>query len=185
MEALINKVDNTWTLFLDRDGVINTRLVDDYIKKWNEFEFLSGVLDSIKIFSSLFGRIFIVTNQQGIGRGIMTEDDLNIIHTNMILKINDFGGRIDKIYHCPHLKESNSKMRKPEIGMGLKAKQDFKEIDFNKAIMVGDSIPDMIFGRRLGMKTIYISDDFMAHKNQTELMDYVYPSLFDFAKNFK
>ena len=185
MDSIIKKVDKTWTLFLDRDGVINVRLVDDYIKNWNEFKFLPGVLDAFNIFSQVFGRILIVTNQQGIGRGIMTEEDLEIIHTNMLLKINEAGGRVDKIYHSPYLKETNSKMRKPEPGMGLKAQKNFKEIDFNKSIMVGDSIADMFFGKRLGMKTAFISDDIMAHKNHYDVVDNVYISLYDFAKNFK
>jgi len=68
--------NKSWTLFLDRDGVINERIVDDYVKNPSEFDFLPGVLQAIKIFTGVFGNIFIVTNQQGIGKGIMSEDDL-------------------------------------------------------------------------------------------------------------
>ena len=67
----IGKIDKSWTLFLDRDGVINVRLIDDYVKNINEFEFLPGVLEAFKIFSEKFGRIIIVTNQQGVGKGLM------------------------------------------------------------------------------------------------------------------
>ena len=76
------------------DGVINTRLVDDYVKTWKEFEFIEGVLESISIFSKEFDRIFIVTNQQGIGKGIMSEGDLDKIHKRMIEEIEAKGGRI-------------------------------------------------------------------------------------------
>jgi D-glycero-D-manno-heptose 1,7-bisphosphate phosphatase len=185
MDSLIQKVDKTWSLFLDRDGVINVRIVGDYIKKWDDFKFLPGVLDAVNIFSNYFGRIVVVTNQQGIGKGLMSENDLNHIHTIMSAKIEKAGGRIDKIYHSPYLNEAGHQMRKPDIGMGLEAQKDFNEIDFNKSIMVGDSINDMLFGKRLGMTTVFISDDFMSHKKHSDSIDFVFSSLIDFANNFK
>ncbi|MFA5541921.1 MAG: HAD-IIIA family hydrolase, partial [Bacteroidales bacterium] len=106
-------LSNYKTLFLDRDGVINTRLVDDYVKTWKEFEFIEGVLEAISIFSKEFDRIFIVTNQQGIGKGIMSEEDLDKIHSRMIEEIEAKGGRIDKIYFCKHLAKENHIDRKP------------------------------------------------------------------------
>jgi len=152
-------LSNYKTLFLDRDGVINTRLVDDYVKTWKEFEFIEGVLEAISIFSKEFDRIFIVTNQQGIGKGIMSEEDLDKIHSRMIEEIEAKGGRIDKIYFCKHLAKENHIDRKPRVGMGLRARKDFREIRFKRSIMVGDSISDMKFGKRLKMKTVYISSD--------------------------
>ncbi len=74
------EIDESWTLFLDRDGVINRRLMGDYVKSLDEFEILPGVLGAIKNFSKKFGRIVIVTNQQGIGKGLMTNEDLNAVH---------------------------------------------------------------------------------------------------------
>ena len=94
-------IDDTWCLFLDRDGVINKRVEGDYIKKWEEFEFLPGVLEALHIFSGVFDKIFVVTNQQGIGKGLMTEIDLEHIHDEMIQEIKINGGRINKIYHSP------------------------------------------------------------------------------------
>ena len=139
------KINRGATLFLDRDGVINKRLVGDYVKKWNDFEFLPGVLDAFATFSSYFDKIFIVTNQQGIGKGLMTEADLQQIHHQMIFEIEKAGGRIDGIYFCPDLKDSHSFMRKPNIGMALKAKKDFPMINFKNSVMVGDSVSDMLF----------------------------------------
>ena len=66
------KIDRGWTLFLDRDGVINRRIVDDYVKSWDQFKFLPGVPDAIKRLAGVFGRIIVVSNQQGIGIGLMT-----------------------------------------------------------------------------------------------------------------
>jgi len=151
-------IDKSWSLFLDRDGVINKRLMDDYVKSIDEFEFLNGVPEAFKKFSEVFGRIFVITNQRGIAREIMTEKDLEIVHNFMINGIKNHGGRIDKIYFCPHDRDENCGCRKPDIGSALKAKQDFPEVDFNKSIMVGDTSPDIKFGQNAGMYTIKITD---------------------------
>ncbi len=152
-------LNNEWTLFLDRDGVINERLVDDYVKTPAEFTFIPGVPEAIAMLSTIFGRIFIVTNQQGIGKGLMSGEDLRIIHDAMINIIEGKGGFITKIYHCPELKRHNSPFRKPNTGMAEQAKVDFPEIDFSRFIMVGDSPIDMIFGRKMGMITVFIGSD--------------------------
>lgn len=153
------KVDKSWTLFLDRDGVINKRLIDDYVKNWDEFEFLEQVPESIAYFTQLFGTIVVVTNQQGIGKKMMSTDDLSEIHSKMTAQIELAGGRIDKVYFCPKLKTEEPNCRKPLPAMGLEAQKDFPQIDFNKSIMVGDSISDMEFGKALGMLNIFITPE--------------------------
>ena len=159
MEDFLKNIDSSWTLFLDRDGVINRRLVDDYIKQWDEFEFLPGVLDSIRLFSKLFGRIIIVTNQQGVGKGWMTEDQLKEIHRKMIETIEQAGGKVDAIYYCTDLKDKPDNCRKPTVVMFKKAKRDFPEIVSEKSIMVGDSRSDMEFGKNAGMFTVFIGGE--------------------------
>lgn len=150
-------INKSWTLFLDRDGVLNKRLENDYVKRWTEFEFLDGVLDALAYFNKVFGRILVVTNQQGIGKRLYTVEDLELIHGNMLYEIRFHGGRIDKVYFSPFLDAQNHPSRKPGTGMALQAKEDFPEIDFQKSLMIGDSKSDMQFGKSLGMKTIYIS----------------------------
>jgi len=171
-------IDRSWTLFLDRDGVINKKIENDYVKKWSEFEFLPGVLDAIKYFSQLFGRIVVVTNQQGIGKGLYTHDELKAIHFKMVEEIHRQGGKIDRVYYAPALSSENSILRKPNTGMAKQALEDFPEIVFNKSVMVGDSLSDMEFGKALGMKTFYISPN--VHENTSpQLCDYVVSSLTD------
>lgn len=160
-------VDKSWTLFLDRDGVINKKLDNDYVKNLEEFSFIDGVLEAISNFSNLFGRIVIVTNQQGIGKGIMTHDDLKLVHEFMNEELKKAGGRIDKIYYCPELAAVNAPCRKPNIGMAEEAKKDFPEIDFEKSIMIGDSVSDIEMGVKAGMYTIFISSG-----EKTELADW-------------
>lgn len=143
-------------VFIDRDGVINKRIIGNYVKKIEDFKFLHGSIDTIVRFSKIFKHIFIVTNQQGVGKGLMTTEDLELIHNYMISKIEEAGGRIDAVYFCPALKNSGDICRKPDIGMALKAKKEFPAVDFNKSIMIGDSKSDMAFGKNVGMHTIFI-----------------------------
>ncbi len=176
-KTFLVKIDQSWTLFLDRDGVVNKKLPNDYVKSWDEFELLPGALEAISILSRCFYRIILVTNQQGIGKGLMTKKDLESIHQKMLDVINLSGGRIDKVYYCPNLVADNSPHRKPNIGMALQAQQDFPKINFKQSIMVGDSFSDIEFGKNAGMKTILISE------NQTlEIADYTFSSLLDVAK---
>lgn len=150
------EIDKSWTLFLDRDGVINKRLMGDYVKTVAEFEFLDKVLPTISQLSKQFGKIFVVTNQQGIGKKLMTHQDLDQIHKHMKSQIEIHGGKIDKVYYAPQLAHENSEMRKPKIGMALQAQDEFKNIDFRKSILVGDSDSDIEFGKNAGMITVFL-----------------------------
>lgn len=150
------EIDHTWTLFLDRDGVINVRKMGGYIQSIEEFEFLPQVPESITFFSFKVDRIFVVTNQQGIAKGLMTECNLLDIHRYMCEKIETIGGKITACYFAPELKSVDAQMRKPNPGMALQAQRDFPEVDFNKSIMVGDTDSDILFGKNLGMKTVRI-----------------------------
>jgi len=168
------------TLFLDRDGVINTRLVDDYVKSIADFEFTDGFREALARVSGLFKNIVVVTNQQGIGKGLMTPGTLHDIHSHMIEEVKSAGGRIDKVYYCPDLKNSGSRNRKPEIGMALQAKRDIPAINFRLSVMVGDSESDLKFGRRLKMTTVYIDNGSTAPLPD-HLADYRFKSFADFA----
>ncbi len=170
-------IDKSWTLFLDRDGVINKKLENDYVKHWIEFEFLDGVLDALKILPQHFGKIVVVTNQQGVGKGLYRTEDLELIHKNMLYEIAFYQGRIDKVYFSPYLSSANHPTRKPGIGMALEAKHDFPDIHFEKSMMVGDSLSDMEFGRNAKMKTAFISDQSFKHQH----IDFNFTSLIEFA----
>lgn len=152
-------VDHTWTLFLDRDGVINRRKWGGYIERVDEFEFLPGAAEAIAFFSRKFVRVIIVTNQQGIGKGIMTERNLLDIHRYMLDCVEQLGGKVSACYFAAELKSDRPQLRKPAPGMALQAKADFPEIDFSKSIMVGDTDSDIQFGMNLEMRTIRIRSE--------------------------
>src|SRR5690349_5498048 len=130
-------VDKTWTLFLDRDGVINGERKDEYVLRLEDFIFLDGSLQALKILNKVFGIIVIVTNQRAVSKGLMTLDDLQNIHYHMMQQIQNLGGRIDKIYYCTDAND-DSPNRKPQPGMAFQAKQDFPQIDFHKSFMIGN-----------------------------------------------
>ncbi|MCG8577918.1 MAG: HAD family hydrolase [Flavobacteriales bacterium] len=174
-------IDSSWTLFLDRDGVINDRLIDDYVKQLNELRIIDGVPQAIATFNQLFGRTVVVTNQQGIGKGLMTADDLDLIHGYMSEVFKQHGGQIDRYYFAPELKEENSPNRKPGTGMGLQAQGDFPEIDFEKSVMIGDSESDIEFGMNLGMKTIMLKND----RNISTKADYIFQNLYEVSLQLK
>lgn len=177
------QVDRSWTLFLDRDGVINYEKIGDYVTRWEDFRFYDGVLDALNIFAKQFGYIFIVTNQRGVSKGLMTERDLTDIHRHMLGAINAHGGRIDHIYYCIDM-EDESPNRKPGPGMGLAAKKDFPKIDFSRSIMIGNTINDMVFGKNLGMHSVFISSNRPAPPLPDATTDAVYPSLLKVALQF-
>ncbi|MBE0662272.1 MAG: HAD-IIIA family hydrolase [Bacteroidales bacterium] len=175
-------IDASWTLFLDRDGVINQRLPDDYVKSPDEFELIAGVAEAVMDLSTRFGKIIVVSNQQGIGKGLMTESDLEMVHKKMFSLISNAGGKIDAVFFASSLAHEQNIMRKPNIGMGLAARKKFPEIRFKRSIMAGDSFGDVQFGKRLGMKTVLIGDDVNIAKLHPKLVDYHFADLHSFSK---
>ncbi len=149
-------IDSTWTLFLDRDGVINDRIMSGYVTTIEEFIFLPDVPQSIAKLSQLFGNVFVVTNQQGIAKGLMTESNLLELHSYMQQSVEKEGGKITKSYYAPGASSPKNELRKPKPGMALLAQRQFEGVDFNKSVMVGDTDSDILFGQNLGMKTVRV-----------------------------
>ncbi len=177
----ITAVDKNWTLFIDRDGVINHEKYMDYIHTWDEFVFYDNVTEAFRLFNDLFKYIIVVTNQKGVGKGLTKADDLDTIHKNMELVINEKGGRIDAIYFSPDL-DDDSPNRKPNPGMGLQALERFPDIDVNKAMMVGNKMSDMEFGRNLGIHTVYLTTTHPAIDLADKRIDAVFNTLDSFAQ---
>ena len=176
----LTTIDNSWTLFLDRDGVINHEKQEDYIHTWDEFNFYEGVTEAIASFTKKFRYIIVITNQRGIGKGVTRLSDVEMIHKNMAAEIEKAGGRIDAVYFCPDT-DMNSADRKPNTGMGLQAIKDFPGIDLDKSIMVGNTASDMQFGRNLGIKTIFLPTTRPEVDLADSRIDAVYDSLLSFA----
>lgn len=177
----LKKIDNSWTLFLDRDGVINHDKDNDYIKNWDEFRFYDTTLEAMAILSKHFNRIVVTTNQKGVGRGLMSTTDLTNIHTNMLAQIQQAGGKIDKVYYCDDLSD-DSINRKPNPGMAFQAKADFPEIDLSKSLIVGNRISDMGFGRNAGIHTVFVATTHAETPFPDPQIDLRFNDLLEFAK---
>jgi len=155
-------------LLLDRDGVINVLRPDDYVKNIGEFVFCEGALEALRLVNPLFRRIVIVTNQRGVGRGLMTAADLEEVHAWMLDRIREAGGRIDHIYVCTDT-DNSSPRRKPNPGMAEEVRADYPDIDFDRSWFVGDSASDLEFARRTGIPASLVQgeQDLLAFARQT------------------
>lgn len=176
----LTQIDKSWTLFLDRDGVINEERIGEYILNWGQFIFGKGVLDVFKKLSFTFGRIIVISNQRGVGKELMTEADLQSIHLEMQREVEIVGGKIDKIYYCTE-KNDTCFNRKPNPGMALQAVTDFADIDLSKSIMVGNKPSDMLFGRSAGMFTVFVTTTNPGQPFPHFTIDLLFPSLSAFA----
>ena len=175
MNSPLPHIDSDWTLFLDRDGVINRRIVDGYVMQWSDFEFLDGALEALASLSEFFGRIVVVTNQQCVGKGLATEEEIGAINQRMCQVVKCHGGRIDAVLICPQLATDPDNYRKPNPRMAFMAKEMMPEIDFSKSIMVGDGEIDVLFGINAGMTTVKVA-------GFSDAADYNFNSLYDFSR---
>ncbi len=170
--------DGSWTLLLDRDGVLNHQKEGGYILNWEEFIFYEDVLDAMPLLAKLFNKIFIITNQRGVGKGLMTEDALQQLHLKMQAGIETAGGRIDGIYYCTAVDTAHGN-RKPNTGMAMQLKEDFPAVDFSRSIMVGNSPGDIVFGERIGAFTVFLTTTSPAEKGGSP--GAIFASLADFT----
>lgn len=149
---------NRKIIFLDRDGVINKKAPKaDYIKKWEEFKFLPGAVEAMKLLAKNNYEMYIISNQAGIARGMMTIGDLEDIHKNMLSELEKKGIKIQDIFYCPHGWDEGCDCRKPKPGMFYQASNKYN-IDLSKTVFIGDDERDMEAGNKAGVKT-YLVDD--------------------------
>jgi len=142
------------TIFLDRDGVINENR-PDYVKSWSEFRFLPGAREAIAKLTRAGHRIVVCTNQAGVARGCLSTKTIDEIHQRMLAHIVEAGGRVEKVYYCPHSKDERCLCRKPRPGMLLRARQELS-LDLTNAVFVGDSITDIRAGLAAGVQAILV-----------------------------
>ena len=146
------------TVFLDRDGVLNERPPRaQYIRSPAEFHWLPGSKEALRLFNDAGYRVVIVSNQAGIGRGVMTARDLELLHEWMRTEVRLAGGRIDAIYHCPHDWNAGCECRKPRPGMLFQAQRDF-DLDLTRTLFIGDDERDKEAAEAAGCPSALVSD---------------------------
>jgi D-glycero-D-manno-heptose 1,7-bisphosphate phosphatase len=147
------------TVFLDRDGVLNQKLPEGrYVASLSDFRVLPGVPDAIARLNRAGLRVIVLSNQRGIALGLHTAQDVLAIHAAFQSELAGHGARVDAFYFCPHDK-GECNCRKPLPGLFEQAQADFPDIAAESSLMIGDSLSDIEFGRRLGMTTVFIDGD--------------------------
>ena len=142
------------TVFLDRDGVINENR-PDYVRSWSDFRFLPGSREAIAELTKAGHRIVVCTNQAGVARGSISLATLHEIHCRMVASISEVGGKIEKVYYCPHAKDEACACRKPRPGLLLRARDELG-LDMHDAVFIGDSITDIRAGLAAGIHAILV-----------------------------
>jgi len=138
------------TVFLDRDGVICENR-PDYVKSWDEFVFLPQTFTALAALNQAGYRVIVVTNQSAVGRGLLSPETLHEIHSRMITAIQQHGGHIDRVVHCPHRPDDNCNCRKPRPGMLLTVAQELG-LDLRQAYLIGDAYSDIQAGQAVGCR---------------------------------
>jgi D-glycero-D-manno-heptose 1,7-bisphosphate phosphatase len=173
-------------IFLDRDGVINRYPGDTrYVTSWKEFRFLPYAKKGIATLHKNKFKIFIISNQAGIGKGIFRKRDLDLITKNMLRDIKEAGGKIDGVYYCTHRKEKNCSCRKPKTGLLYKAKKDYP-INLKKSFFIGDTIRDIKTAKKAGCSSILLlsgKEKMSNQKNWETQPDLLFKNLLE-AANF-
>lgn len=161
-----------WTLFLDRDGVINYAIPEhEHVDDIRKFVLIPSAITAIKMLQTYFKGIFIVSNQRGVDKRILEK-----ITRHMLEELAHHDAFIDVVLYA--LTVDN--MRKPDIGMGLYLKNIYPWINLENGVMVGDSKTDMQFGRSLKMKTVFVSQK-DPNLDTIEYIDLVMSDLYSFA----
>lgn len=148
-------------IFLDRDGVINKYPGDrDYVKSWEEFSFLPRAQEALKKLNQHGFKIFIVSNQAGIAKGLFSQESLDLINENMLQGLSSAGVEISGVYYCIHLKEEDCSCRKPKTGSIENVLSELKknkvEVNLKESYFIGDTIVDVQTGKAAGLSTILL-----------------------------
>ena len=148
------RVEGQGAVFLDRDGVINEDR-DDYVKHLGELKIHQYAPHSIRRLNEAGLRVFVISNQQGIAKGVISEQDLREIQDEIVRRVEAAGGKISAFYYCKHLASEGCSCRKPKPGLLLKAAEEHG-IDLNDSVMIGDSERDVMAGRAAGCRTVVV-----------------------------
>lgn len=143
-------------VFLDRDGVINRKAPEGlYITRREDLEILPGVASAIRSLNDAGFLVIVITNQRCIAKGLLSEDELDYIHEDMLGRLLAEHAHIDAIYVCPHASDAGCGCRKPQPGM-IREAASHHNVDLSRSWMIGDSPADVAAGKAAGCRTILI-----------------------------
>jgi histidinol-phosphate phosphatase family protein len=174
-EAILEKV-----VFLDRDGVINEYPGDTrYVTSWREFKFIPGSIQGIKKLNESGFKLYVISNQAGIRKGIYSQRDLDEITKKMLKNLKKHKAYIEKVYYCTHSQEDNCSCRKPKTGLMHKVVEDLG-IKPQVYFFIGDSFRDMKAAKEFGAKPVLLlsGKEKISNRNNWEFEpDYIFDNL--------
>lgn len=144
------------TVFLDRDGVLNRRIVGGYVTRWAEFVILPGVPAALRRLRNAGFRLVIVSNQAGVAKGFLSCDELIHITSMSLRKFAEYGADMDGAFFCLHHPVDGCTCRKPRPGL-LRVAAHFFPTDFRRSFLVGDSLSDVLAGAAMACRTIHLT----------------------------
>jgi len=172
-------------VFLDRDGVINAYPGDrNYVTSWEGFSFLPGAKEAIVNLHRSGFKIYVISNQAGVGKGLFTQKALDNITHNMLEEVRISGGEIDHVYYCTHRPEENCFCRKPKTGLIDLARKEYS-LELDGAFFIGDSMLDMEIAKAAGSCSILVlsgKEKLANRENWETTPDFVFASLFEAAE---
>jgi D-glycero-D-manno-heptose 1,7-bisphosphate phosphatase len=173
-------------IFLDRDGVINKYPGDyKYVTSLSGFKFLPGSINAIRDLSNAGYKIFVISNQAGVSKGLYSRKALKEMTDFMLNSVKKANGKIDRVLYCLHTEEMDCACRKPKDGLMKKATKD-KFVDLKNSYFIGDSLRDVKAGKSFGCKTILVLSGKEKLDNSTKwncMPDFVAKTLYSAAKN--
>lgn len=176
-------------VFLDRDGTVIEE--KDFIRTPEEIEFVPGSIEAIKLLRNLGYKIVVVSNQSGIGRGILTEKIVTDVNASFLRRLEDEDAAADALYFCPHHPDDNCDCRKPKTGMIERAVGELG-LDLENAVVIGDKLADVKLGKNIGATTVLVLTghgrkvlDELTDSNPDEKPDFVAENLLGAASWLK
>jgi histidinol-phosphate phosphatase family protein len=180
-ELVAERAGRQWCLFLDRDGVINRQRVGEYVRSWRQFEWLPDARCALKKLREWAPHLVVVTNQQGIGKGLMSADDVAAIHQHLQAELAADGVVIDAFQVCPHLESALCACRKPRPGLVLDWLRKHPDSESLLSIVVGDSQGDLELAHNVAATAGGCASIHIGRASSRGVVNASFDSLWDFA----
>jgi len=180
-QLVAERAGREWCLFLDRDGVINRQIIGDYVRTWRQFQWLPNAVAALRRLGDWAPHVVVVTNQQGIGKGLMSADAADEIHRNLLAKLSAEGVAIDAVQVCPHLQSASCYCRKPNPALALAWLRQHPDNEATLSIMAGDSWSDLEFARNIASATGGCASVQIGRADLGGIADASFGSLWEFA----
>lgn len=177
-------------VFLDRDGVINQSPKEYYVHNWSQFHFIDRSIEAIKMLKEKGFKLFVISNQAGVSKGMYAKEDLDNINKEMLKTIKAKGGNLDGIFYCTHQDKDECNCRKPKAGLLEMATEGINREDIQCSFFIGDSFRDLEAAKVFGAKGILVLSGKATKDKKTWDFEpeYVFSDLYEAAeyicKNF-